>query len=111
MAMDMFSKLLGLTYSVGHATKDCTNNRVFDLSAIADATAEDAWVALEKADQEKDLDDIRNVGQELVVRLLNAYAVPGYQGLQQGNSRDYLRPARTCIPYKRIQYSSHCVCT
>lgn len=44
----------------GHATKDCTNNRVFDLSAIADATAEDAWVALEKADQEKDLDDIRD---------------------------------------------------
>lgn len=48
---------------VGHATKDCTSNRVFDLSGIAEATAEDAWAALEKADEEKDLDDIRNVSQ------------------------------------------------
>lgn len=70
--MDTFSKPLGLTYHIGHATKDCTNNRVFDLSAIADATAEDAWVALEKADQDRDLDDIRNVSQEPAIRSSNA---------------------------------------
>ena len=50
-----------LTRNPGHTAKDCTNNRVFDLSGIVEATAEVAWTNLQKADEEKDLDDIRNV--------------------------------------------------
>ncbi|KAL9132800.1 MAG: hypothetical protein Q9175_006028 [Cornicularia normoerica] len=43
----------------GHQTVECTANRVFDTSLVADRSADDAWVALEKADEERDLDDFR----------------------------------------------------
>ena len=46
---------------LGHVTLDCKNNRVFDMSAIADATADVAWENLQKADEDKDLDEIREV--------------------------------------------------
>ena len=57
------SRTVGLTGYLGHGAKDCKNNRVFDMSSIADATAEVAWDNLEKADAEKDLDEIRAVGE------------------------------------------------
>ena len=45
----------------GHETKDCTKNRVFDTSGLDLKSAEEAWNALQKADEEKDLDDVKLV--------------------------------------------------
>ena len=53
--------LLLLTHRPGHQTAECTANRVFDTSGVADMSAEDAWDALQKADEERDLDDFREV--------------------------------------------------
>ena len=50
-----------LTYRPGHQTSECKANRVFDTSRVADMSAEDAWEALQKADEERDLDDFREV--------------------------------------------------
>ena len=50
-----------LTYRPGHQTSECKVNRVFDTSGVADMSAEDAWEALQKADEERDLDDFREV--------------------------------------------------
>ena len=52
---------LKVTLSSGHQTSDCTANRVFDTSDVADMSAEDAWAALQAADKERDLDDFRQV--------------------------------------------------
>lgn len=48
---------------------ECKNNRVFDNSTIAVKSAEDAWTSLEKADQEKDLDEIKLVSNGLITHL------------------------------------------
>ena len=53
-----------LIYYIGHTTADCTNKRILDRSRVADMDAEAAWAALEKADKERDLDDIRAVSSE-----------------------------------------------
>lgn len=45
---------------------ECTNNRVFDTSSLDVKSAEDAWNAIEKADQDKDLDDLKLVSGDLV---------------------------------------------
>lgn len=66
-----------LTREPGHVPKDCTKNRVFDLSNIADATIEVAWDSLLKADEEKDLDEIRAVSGPPIVTLLFTYMVIG----------------------------------
>ena len=34
---------------------------MFDKSLVADMSADDAWVALQKADEDRDLDDFREV--------------------------------------------------
>ena len=52
---------LFLTLPLGHQTSECKANRVFDTSRIADMSAEDAWEALQKADEERDLEDFREV--------------------------------------------------
>lgn len=52
---------LFLTPSPGHQTSDCKANRVFDTSLVPDMSAEDAWEALQKADEERELDDFRQV--------------------------------------------------
>lgn len=52
---------LFLTLPSGHQTSDCKANRVFDTSRVADMSAEDAWDALQKADEDRDLDDFREV--------------------------------------------------
>lgn len=52
---------LFLTLSLGHQTSECKANRVFDKSLVADMSADDAWVALQKADEDRDLDDFREV--------------------------------------------------
>ena len=50
-----------LTHRPGHQTSECKANRVFDTSGVADMSAEDAWDALQKADEKRDLDDFREV--------------------------------------------------
>lgn len=52
---------LFLTLPSGHLTSECKANRVFDTSLVADMSAEDAWEALQRADEERDLDDFREV--------------------------------------------------
>ncbi|KAK3170605.1 hypothetical protein OEA41_002686 [Lepraria neglecta] len=43
----------------GHQASECKERRVFDKSGIADMSPDDAWTALQKADQDCDLDDFR----------------------------------------------------
>ena len=50
-----------LTRRPGHQTSECKANRVFDTSGVADMSAEDAWDALQKADEERNLEDFREV--------------------------------------------------
>lgn len=48
---------------------ECKNNRVFDTSGLDNKSAEEAWSALVKADEEKDLDEIKLVSAVLVSHL------------------------------------------
>lgn len=41
---------------------ECTENRKFDLNNVPDKLPEEAWAALKKASNEKDLEDFREVG-------------------------------------------------
>lgn len=50
-----------LTHRPGHQTSECKVNRVFDTSGVADLSAEDAWSVLNEADEERDLDNFREV--------------------------------------------------
>ena len=50
---------------IGHKTAECTEKRVLDKSNVADMSAEAAWDLLQKADEEKDLDDFRTVSSEI----------------------------------------------
>jgi hypothetical protein len=42
---------------------ECRENRKFDLNDIPDKLPEEAWAALKKASDERDLEDFREVGQ------------------------------------------------
>lgn len=41
--------------------KDCKENRQFDKSGIPDMTPEEAWAKLKHANNDRDLDDFREV--------------------------------------------------
>ncbi|KAJ5345040.1 hypothetical protein N7452_003044 [Penicillium brevicompactum] len=43
----------------GHKTIECTENRKFDLNHVADMLPVEAWAAMKKASDERDLDDFR----------------------------------------------------
>ncbi|KAL2045292.1 hypothetical protein N7G274_002375 [Stereocaulon virgatum] len=43
----------------GHEASECKEKRVFDRSGVPDMSPDDAWNALQKADQDRDLDDFR----------------------------------------------------
>ncbi|CAG8036861.1 unnamed protein product [Penicillium salamii] len=45
--------------SEGHRTIECTEKRKFDLNHVADMLPVEAWAAMKKASDEKDLDDFR----------------------------------------------------
>jgi len=79
-----------LTRKSGHVPKDCTKNRVFDLSDIADATVEVAWDNLLKADAEKDLDEIRAVSEPLSSHSSFTHVITGCQSVLQSASNHYL---------------------
>lgn len=40
---------------------ECTENRKFDLNGVADKLPEEAWAALKKASEERDLEEFREV--------------------------------------------------
>lgn len=66
---------------------ECTNNRVFDTSGLDVKSAEDAWNAIQKADEEKDLDDFKLVSGDLMNYSRHKTVLTlllGYQGLYQG---------------------------
>ena len=45
-----------------HATAECGANRLFEFFKVSgDLTPEDAWTALEAADKDKDVDDVKSV--------------------------------------------------
>lgn len=43
-------------------TSECKDNRKFDLNDIPDKLPEEAWKILQKASDERDLEDFREVG-------------------------------------------------
>ncbi|EKV07127.1 Zinc knuckle transcription factor (CnjB), putative [Penicillium digitatum PHI26] len=43
----------------GHKTMECKENRKFDLNLVADMLPHEAWAAMKKASDERDLDDFR----------------------------------------------------
>lgn len=45
----------------GHQSKDCQANRKFDLNQVADKLPEEAWKMLEKASQDKEIGEFREV--------------------------------------------------
>ncbi|CAG8193498.1 unnamed protein product [Penicillium olsonii] len=45
----------------GHKTIECTEKRKFDLNHVADMLPMEAWAAMKKASDERDLDDFREV--------------------------------------------------
>lgn len=45
----------------GHMAQECKNPHAFDWSGVQDLSPDDAWNALKKADDERDLDDFRQV--------------------------------------------------
>lgn len=51
-----------LTLALGHSASECKANRVFDISNVPEMDAEAAWNALQAADEERELDDFRTVG-------------------------------------------------
>lgn len=53
-----------LTRHLGHQASECKANRVLDKSRVADMSAEDAWEALVNADEQRDLEDFREVGAD-----------------------------------------------
>lgn len=53
---------------VGHKFEECVNNRVFaSFNITKNFTPEEAWIALKKADDDKDVDDIKQVRAALLV--------------------------------------------
>lgn len=46
---------------IGHKTMDCKDNRKFDLNNIPDKCPEEAWAALTKASNARDLEEFREV--------------------------------------------------
>lgn len=44
-----------------HRASECSANRLLARLTIQDVSADDAWEALQKADSEKDVDDIKEV--------------------------------------------------
>ncbi|OQE96734.1 hypothetical protein PENNAL_c0001G00878 [Penicillium nalgiovense] len=44
----------------GHKTMECKENRKFDLNLVADMLPHEAWAAMKKASDERDLDDFRD---------------------------------------------------
>ena len=53
-----------LTRHLGHQASECKANRVLDKSRVADMSAEDAWEALVNADEQRDLEEFREVGAD-----------------------------------------------
>lgn len=90
----VISILVGLlTRESGHVPKDCTKNRVFDMSSIADATVEVAWDNLLKADEGKDLDEIRAVSEPL--NISRVFDLSRYRRLRSTPRRFQPLPTRS----------------
>ena len=51
---------------IGHVALDCKNARKIDRSHIPDVPAEDAWVELKAASDERDLDDIKEAAMKYI---------------------------------------------
>lgn len=47
----------------GHQTSECTSKRLLDKSDLPEMDAEAAWDMLQKADEDRDLDDFRTVSR------------------------------------------------
>ncbi len=53
-------KCVADTYT-GHMALECKNPHAFNWAGVKDMTPDDAWNDLKKADDERDLDDFRQV--------------------------------------------------
>ncbi|EME83300.1 uncharacterized protein MYCFIDRAFT_136456, partial [Pseudocercospora fijiensis CIRAD86] len=66
----------------GHVTSECSANRMhemFKALGIQDISPEEAWAALEAADKEKDVDDIKNA----IFAYTKAYPALTFEDLEQ----------------------------
>ena len=70
---------------------DCKENHLFDMSEVADIGADDAWVALKAADDEKDLDDLKAVGRPMTASNIDTDLQKGHQGVLQGGTGHDIR--------------------
>ena len=52
---------LTLCAHLGHKAIECKEDRALDWSKVPDVDPEEAWETLSRADQERDLDDLREV--------------------------------------------------
>jgi len=84
---------------IGHPTMECKENHVFDMSRVPDMGPEDAWSAIQAADDEKDLDDLKAVCRSMTILRTYIDQNKGYQGVLQGGTGHDVRRARTCVPY------------
>ena len=54
---------------------ECTENRKFDLNGVPDKLPEEAWTALQKASDERDLEEFREVSISFLASLLQSLTV------------------------------------
>ncbi|KAF2139286.1 uncharacterized protein K452DRAFT_74849 [Aplosporella prunicola CBS 121167] len=68
----------------GHQATECKENRAMDYSSIPDKTDEEAWEDLKKADENKDLDDFREVRHHHCLPVTPLTFGSGAEGLREG---------------------------
>lgn len=87
-----------------HVTSDCTANRIFaDFGnlGIEDVSGEEAWAKLQKADEEKDIDDIKKaslISKSWSCASAITDTLTGYPRIRQGGAHHRFRTARGRVP-------------
>ncbi|KOC12395.1 zinc knuckle transcription factor (CnjB) [Aspergillus flavus AF70] len=102
----------------GHRTIDCKENRKFDLNNVPDKLPEEAWAAMQKASEEKDLEDFREELTEKKALKIYSKAVPDAtfvdieNKMRQDNLNFYLiameKPVGDCISVINLQGKLDC---
>ena len=71
----------------GHGAIDCKDNRALDNSKVPLVSPEVAWEKLKAANEERDLDDIRDVrNQRPCLTSIDPLTSTGCQNLRQSNT-------------------------
>ncbi|UCK57335.1 hypothetical protein AFCA_000265 [Aspergillus flavus] len=96
----------------GHRTIDCKENRKFDLNNVPDKLPEEAWAAMQKASEEKDLEDFREALKIYSKAVPDATFVDIENKMRQDNLNFYLiameKPVGDCISVINLQGKLDC---